>query len=92
MTKNPTIQKFTARKKGSSIKVAWKFNQVKAISVYVDTGNGFKRLGNVSGIKRYCIIAVPDGYSNIKIRIRGYNQIKKKKYYSKYSKTMRIRI
>lgn len=89
---NPTIQKFTARKKGSSIKVAWKFNQVKAISVYVDTGNGFKRLGNVSGIKRYCIIAVPDGYSNIKIRIRGYNQIKKKKYYSKYSKTIRIRI
>ncbi len=88
----PAIEKFSAKKKGNSIKVTWKYNRADYVQVYVNTGNGWSRLGKVSGKKSHCSIGVPGGYSRVKVRIRAYNKVKKKRYYSKFSKTRSIKI
>ncbi|MCM1236970.1 MAG: hypothetical protein NC489_43395 [Ruminococcus flavefaciens] len=88
----PAAKKYSVKKKGKNIKVAWKYNRADYVEVCVNTGNGWSRLGRVPGKKSYCSIGVPGGYSMVKVRIRAYNIVKKKKYYSKYSKAKTIRI
>ncbi len=88
----PKLKKFSAKKKGKSIKVTWKYNRADRISIYVDTGNGWGMLGSVKGTKTGCSIGVPKGYSKVKVRVRACNKVGKKKYYGSYSKTRTIKV
>lgn len=88
----PAAKKYSVKKKRKSIKVTWKYDRADYVEVYVNTGNGWSRLGKVPGKKTRCSIGVPDGYSRVKVRIRAYNTVKKKKYYSRYSKAKTIKI
>ncbi len=88
----PVLKKYSVKKKGRSIKVIWEYNRADYVIVYVNTGNGWSKLGKVSGKKSHCSIGVPGGYSRVKVRIRAYNTEKKKKYYSKYTKTKTVKI
>lgn len=88
----PRIMKYSARKKGKSIKVAWKFDHADRICIYVDAGNGWGMLGSVKGTKTGCSIGVPKGYARVRVRVRAYNKVGRKKYYGPYSKTRTIRV
>jgi hypothetical protein len=88
----PVLKKITVKKKKRIVKIKWKYSEVKKVLIYANTGNGYQKIGTVSGKKSLCTIKIPAGYSKVSFRIRGYNTVKKKKYYSKYSKPQKIKL
>lgn len=88
---NPVLKKFRATKKGGKANLVWKIsktNQAK-VSIYIKTGKHFKKLGTVSASKYPCRLSIPKGYK-VWVKIKAYNVIAKKKYYSKYSKAVKL--
>ena len=57
--------------------------------IYIKTGKHFKKLGTVSASKYPCRLSIPKGYK-VWVKIKAYNVIAKKKYYSKYSKAVKL--
>lgn len=88
---NPVLKKFRVTKKGGKANLVWKLsktNQAK-VSIYIKTGKHFKKLGTVSAAKYPCRLSIPKGYK-VWVKIKAYNVIAKKKYYSKYSKAVKL--
>lgn len=88
---NPVLKKFRVTKKGRKANLVWKIsktNQAK-VSIYIKTGKHFKKLGTVSASKYPCRLSIPKGYK-VWVKIKAYNVIAKKKYYSKYSKAVKL--
>lgn len=89
---NPVLKKFRVTKKGRKANLVWKLsktNQAK-VSIYIKTRKHFKKLGTVSAAKYPCRLSIPKGYKVVWVKIKAYNVIAKKKYYSKYSKAVKL--
>lgn len=82
----PKLKSFKTSKKGRTIYIQWKFDNSKMVEVHINTGNGWKKLGKKSGKDSVAKIKIPEGYTSVGIKIRGYNKVGKKKYYSAFSK------
>ena len=89
---NPVLKKFRVTKKGRKANLVWKLsktNQAK-VSIYIKTRKHFKKLGTVFATKYPCRLSIPKGYKVVWVKIKAYNVIAKKKYYSKYSKAVKL--
>lgn len=85
-TVNPKLKEFKSKKNGRTIICKWKFDKVKSVEVYINTGNGWKKLGEKPGKESMAKINIPLGYTSVGIKIRGYNKVGNKKFYSAFSK------
>lgn len=88
---NPNISKFVLKKAKKKVSLKWTFaNTGKKVIIYYKTNKKFKKIGVVSGSKTPCRLNI-SGVKKITIRIRAYNVIKGKKYYSnKKTKTIKM--
>lgn len=87
----PKIQSFRVKKTGHSAKLSWSADAGTKVIVYVTGKKKFFKLGTVSAKKKGCKVTVPRQYKKAKIKIRIYQKVGKKKYYSSYSKTKTIK-
>lgn len=88
----PSIKKISARKKRRKMIVSWSYGRrASRVIVYVKTGKKWQKVGTKPGTDTSCRLSVPTGYQTVRVRIRPYTVIQKKKYYGKFSKTVKVK-
>lgn len=87
----PKIKSFQVKKSGRYARLSWTADAGTKVHVYVTSGKKFYKLGTLSAKKKACKVLVPKQYKKAKLKIRIYQKVGKKKYYSSYSKVKTIK-
>lgn len=89
----PIIYAFKTKKIRRKAKLLWKIGKKvgkSRVLIYIKTNKNYKKLATVSASKYPCFLNVPKQYHKVYVKIKSYNTVQGKKFYSKFSKPIKL--